>query len=166
MSEALVLTDDLRKELKEPLGRILQDMDELETRDIIICVGDETSDRFLCNDLEPKICIYDNKIKRKNILTAGSIKDFDARQISIENPPGQISKEAFSAIREALSSDGKTKIKVDGEEDLLTLVAIKLAPNNSLVLYGQPDEGLVVVDVDEKTKEKVENILERMKDED
>ena len=45
--------------------------------------------------------------------------------------------------------DESTIIVVDGEEDLLALPAIALAPLTSVILYGQPDEGLVIVKVDE-----------------
>ncbi len=51
---------------------------------------------------------------------------------------------------------------VDGEEDLLTLVAVLCAPENSLVVYGQPHEGIVVVKVTEKTKRKIRRIVEAM----
>jgi hypothetical protein len=51
---------------------------------------------------------------------------------------------------------------VEGEEDLLTLVAVVEAPENSLVVYGQPREGLVVVKVDEKIKKRVKEIVDSM----
>ena len=39
------------------------------------------------------------------------------------------------------------KIVVEGEEDLATLPAILYAPPGSVVVYGQPDEGSVLVKV-------------------
>jgi hypothetical protein len=36
------------------------------------------------------------------------------------------------------------------------------APENSLVVYGQPREGLVVVKVDEKIKKRVKEIVDSM----
>jgi uncharacterized protein (UPF0218 family) len=53
-------------------------------------------------------------------------------------------------------------VLVEGEEDLLTLVAVLKAPENSLVVYGQPHEGIVAVRVDKTTKEKVRQIVETM----
>ena len=50
---------------------------------------------------------------------------------------------------------------VNGEEDLLTLPAILFAPLNSLVLYGHWQYGIIVVEVDEKIKEKVRKILKK-----
>jgi len=50
---------------------------------------------------------------------------------------------------------------IDGEEDLLTLPAILLAPLSSLVLYGQWDRGAVMVEVTEEMKNQVKKLLER-----
>ena len=47
-------------------------------------------------------------------------------------------------------------------KDLLALVAILEAPKNSLVVYGQPYEGVVVVKVDETIKEKAKKIIQAM----
>jgi len=51
---------------------------------------------------------------------------------------------------------------VEGEEDLLTIVAVLCAPENSLVVYGQPHEGIVVVKVTEKTRETMRHIVDAM----
>jgi uncharacterized protein (UPF0218 family) len=52
---------------------------------------------------------------------------------------------------------------VDGEEDLLTLIAVLNAPEKSLVVYGQPYEGIVVVKVTAKKKAEAMEILKAMK---
>ena len=52
---------------------------------------------------------------------------------------------------------------VEGEEDLLTLVAVLKAPENSLVVYGQPHEGVVAVKVDKAIKEGIRKIIAAMK---
>ena len=41
---------------------------------------------------------------------------------------------------------------VDGEEDLLALVAVLYAPQNSFVVYGQPHCGIVFVKVTSRRK--------------
>ena len=51
---------------------------------------------------------------------------------------------------------------MDGEEDLATLPAIKLCKNGAKVIYGMPDKGMVVVDVNQQTKERANRLLERM----
>jgi uncharacterized protein (UPF0218 family) len=75
-----------------------------------------------------------------------------------------LTEEAVNAVKEALAREGKTKIYVRGEEDLLTLPAILYAPEGSSVVYGQPDKGVVEVKIDAKTKNKVKKIIEDMED--
>jgi len=38
------------------------------------------------------------------------------------------------------------------------------APENSFVVYGQPHEGIVVVEVTEKTREKMRRIVDAMEE--
>ena len=51
---------------------------------------------------------------------------------------------------------------VDGEEDLFTLIAVLQAPENTLVIYGQPFTGVVVVPVNAQTKKKAQLIVDAM----
>ena len=57
---------------------------------------------------------------------------------------------------------GRSAVIVDGEEDLLALVAISVAPDGSLVVYGQPNEGLVLVPVTSQKKKEIADILALM----
>ena len=54
------------------------------------------------------------------------------------------------------------KIIVDGEEDLATLPAILYAPLGSAVVYGQPNEGSVLVDVTPEKKLHIEEFMKKM----
>ena len=56
-----------------------------------------------------------------------------------------------------------THIVVEGEEDLLTLIAVLYAPENSFVIYGQPHSGVVVVKVTGQKKRQVQEFLNAMK---
>ena len=67
------------------------------------------------------------------------------------------------AIIDGLESSKRAQIVIDGEEDLLTLIAILYAPKNAFVIYGQPNEGIVLIKVSEKRKEDVKKILKEMK---
>ena len=51
---------------------------------------------------------------------------------------------------------------MDGEEDLLALAAVLFAPFGSMVVYGQPKQGIVVIDVTEDSKRRIHDIVERM----
>jgi uncharacterized protein (UPF0218 family) len=58
--------------------------------------------------------------------------------------------------------DEDAVILVEGEEDLLALPSIVESPDNSLVLYGQPSQGLVVVDTNSMVRKEAGLILGRM----
>ncbi len=97
----------------------------------------------------PKLSITDNKCMRKKI----EAKIFPGKTVfHVKNPQGTITEEAIATILESLKNRKETQIIVDGEEDLLTLIAVQHAPDKSLVVYGQPNEGIVVVEVTEKKK--------------
>jgi len=61
-----------------------------------------------------------------------------------------------------LRSEGTVYISVRGEEDLLTLAAVAYAPLKALVIYGQPDEGVVVVKVNRRVKSQVKKLIDEM----
>jgi uncharacterized protein (UPF0218 family) len=165
------LTPQLRKRLKKPLGTLFRGsleekmtkvraLIEKEKPAKIVTVGDKVSQDLFNYDMLPNILIVDNKIMRKEIppvsVTADKIMD-------VKNPPGTITGEAWSVIEKAMENSHRTKIVVDGEEDLLTLVAILTAPESSLVLYGQPCEGVVVVKATAEMKRKIREIVDAMK---
>lgn len=160
----LILPAHLRLELKKPMGNLVGNIKELDIKadTTIICVGDKTTEEVLKARIKPKICVYDGKIERKKIQIPQIIEDYDAEEIGLKNPPGSLNTKAFELIEKALNSEKNLKIKVDGEEDLITLAAVDRAPMDSLVVYGQPGEGVVVVNVNEKTKNRVKAMLKEM----
>jgi uncharacterized protein (UPF0218 family) len=110
--------------------------------------------------MSPQLSITDNKRRRRKIkprIFAGM------RIVKVSNPQGTISEEAIAAVRQALEGEGRVHIIVEGEEDLLTIVAVLHAPEKSLVVYGQPFEGIVVVKVTSEKKVEAKNFLKAMK---
>ncbi len=171
MTTAYSLTPELRIKLKKPLGtlirgsfretiRIFKDMIEKETFAVIISVGDTVSKNLTENHLLPKLSIIDNKVMRKDAQPFQLQTD---KTINIKNPPGTITDEAIEAICEATKCNYRVKIVVEGEEDLLTLIAVLYAPENSFVVYGQPYEGIVAIKVTPEKKAEIAEILKTMK---
>ncbi len=84
---------------------------------------------------------------------------------SVMNEAGTINikaaKSINSTIKKFSSTGQKQWIIVKGEEDLLALPAILFAPLHSLVLYGQWNLGVVMVEVTEEKKKEVERILKK-----
>ena len=142
-----------RDVLKKPFGGILCG-EELENAlrkfhsegKEIICVGDSSAKFLLERNIEPRVLIYDNRIKRFDAdeHTKRMIEKFKAKEIRICNPPGKITKELLDAVTSALRDKERIKIFTIGEEDLAALVVFMNAPEGVVVVYGQPDKGMVV----------------------
>ncbi len=164
------LTPTLRRKLKRPLGTLIRgsfsetirkvrDVIEEEKLPRIISVGDTVSKNLVRNNIFPQLSIVDNKVMRRSIKPIALGAD---ETVMVENPAGTITEEALTAIQESLESNSRVKIIVDGEEDLLTLIAVLHAPENSLIVYGQPREGMVVVKATREKKAEVAEILKAM----
>jgi hypothetical protein len=164
------LTPELRITLKQPLGTLIRgsfiettkrfsEMAYKERPPSVISVGDTVSRNLAKSHIATKLSIIDNKCMRKNVqpVLLAAEKTF-----YVKNPQGTITEEAVTAIQEALQGSQNAKIIVEGEEDLLTLIVIMQAAQNSLVLYGQPREGIVVVKVTPDKKAQVSEILKAM----
>ena len=50
-------------------------------------------------------------------------------------------------------------IYVDGEEDLAVIPLVIASDEGSIILYGQPGEGVVFREVDQEAKEKARDML-------
>ena len=122
-------------------------------------MGDYITEYLFNHNIKPDLFIIDDRIMRKQIPPIKADADI---VVKVKNPPGTITDQAWSAIEKASNSRRRTKIQVDGEEDLLALVAILTVPLNSIVLYGQPLQGVVVVRVTAEIRERVERIVEAM----
>jgi hypothetical protein len=81
--------------------------------------------------------------------------------LTLFNAQGSINSASWDVIDQAIKI-GNSAVIVEGEEDLLALVAISVAPEGSLVVYGQPNEGIVLVNVTSQKKREIADILARM----
>jgi uncharacterized protein (UPF0218 family) len=138
----------------------LKELIEKQKPSTVVSVGDIVSRNMIEYGVPLNVLIVDNKVMRKPIqpITVNADQTLHAK-----NPPGAITDEAWAAIRSAAEQKGQTRVMVDGEEDLLTLVAVLSAPENAVVVYGQPHVGIVVVKVTEETRERMRRIVDAMK---
>ena len=139
----------------------LKELVEKEKPSAIISVGDIVSRNMIEYGVSLDVLIVDNKVMRKPIQPITVNAD---QTLYAKNPPGTVTDEAWTAIRSAIEQKGKTRVMIDGEEDLLTLVAVLSAPEDALVVYGQPHVGIVVVKVTEETREKMHRIVDTMEE--
>ena len=162
------LPDDLRDQLKNPLGNLISDnnpnkeniIKKIFAESVIITVGDRTTENMLQLGLKPQIQIIDGLEKRSECAVPAD--DTINTKLSCKNPPGEITEESIQVIQKAFSSEPPVRITVDGEEDLLVIPACIFAPENSVVMYGQPNEGLVIVTITPEIRAKVQKILDVM----
>ena len=162
------LPNDLRDQLKNPLGNLIRDNDpnkeniikEISAESVLITVGDRTTENMLQLGLKPQIQIIDGLEKRNQRIVPTD--DAVNTNLSCRNPPGEITEESIQVIQKAFSCESPVRITVDGEEDLLVLPVCIHAPKNSIVMYGQPNEGLVIVTITPEIRAKVQKILDAM----
>ena len=165
----MILPENLRDELKIPLGKlILNSSSEKESyirkiysEKVVITVGDATSQLLLDMGLVPLLHIVDGQEKRqkRSLPLANSINT----EITIKNNAGEISDESFNLIKNIFEEKPPIRLVVDGEEDLLVLPVCLFAPKNSAIMYGQPNEGLVIAEITNEIREKVQKIVNQMK---
>ena len=162
------LSDDLRDQLKNPLGNLVSDNDpnkeniikKISAESVLITVGDRTTENMLQLGLKPQIQIIDGLEKRNQCIVPTD--DTVKTKLSCRNPPGEITEESMQIIQKAFSCESPVRITVDGEEELLVIPACVFAPENSVVMYGQPNEGLVIVQITPEIRAKIQKILDIM----
>lgn len=157
----LHLPRSLRSELKEPLGPVYTDpqalVDAADTP--IVAVGDVVTEHLL-SVIIPSVALVDGRTKRTPLESTVDLSSFD-RRLAVENPAATISRELLEALSGSVDANETIAIVVDGEEDLAALPAILLTPGGSVV-YGQPEEGMVLTTVGEATRFHVRGLLARM----
>ncbi len=146
------LDENLIGEFKKPLGKLYMDFEDaipmIKEANFLISVGDQTTKNLVDIDVIPNLGIIDHRIQRKDhnydIIRTENILEAD-------NPAGTITENLWETIEQAISStldDSENRIiVVEGEEDLAVLPCLLIAPEDAVILYGQPNEGLVFVNV-------------------
>ncbi len=123
----------------------------------ITAVGDVVSQQTEAAGVPVNLLIVDHRSMRKSL----HLPEYQPRTTyHVTNPAGVITQDSWNAIRKAVNQN-ESLILVDGEEDLLALPCIIESPDDSLVVYGQPSEGMVVVKVSLSIKARVNGILQR-----
>jgi GTP-dependent dephospho-CoA kinase len=125
----------------------------------VITVGDATTERLVSFGITPQIAVIDGMERRSKCYRS---MNYYAKEMSCINPAGTISKEAVHILEHALKELPPVRVKVLGEEDLLALPLLSMAPRGSAVLYGQPLEGLVVVKITEEKQKQAKALMNRI----
>ena len=146
------LPDSLRNQLKIPLGILLPESQvdktniqkHLSEDSYVITVGDRTTEKMIEFGLIPSLQIIDSQEKR---VKREPPKLANATELTVDNPAAEITLQSIDIIKKAFTMHPPVRLSVNGEEDLLVIPACVHAPENAIVLYGQPNEGLVLVKI-------------------
>lgn len=149
--------------LKEPFGTLIRDNEvtiDLVTEILkkapkVIAVGDTTTEKLVGFGFIPDISVTDCMEKR--VIKASKFEYPVDKTIHLDNKPGELSKQVILEVKKLILAnafDSKIRIIIKGEEDLVALPFLMYSPNDWVICYGQPNEGLVIVQVTEDSKKK------------
>ncbi len=162
----LRLPESLRELLRWPIGPLVHGPDVLPTigrASPVVTVGDFCTLDLVARGRAPDICLVDFKTKRQEEPELReALQRIGSKVLRLTNPAATITPDAWRVVSEAFKSEERVRVEVRGEEDLLALVCIALAPDSAAVLYGMPSQGVVVVRADPAAKSKVRDVLRRM----
>lgn len=164
------LPDAFRESLKKPLGMLIAgsprqtlphvlEFIRKQNPPLIVTIGDECSKITAHIDCVRWVSVFDSKVERRPVDSSTLRADCT---LKVVNQAGTLTADARRVLRAALRSSSNINVMVDGEEDLLTLAALLYAPNGTIVMYGQPGEGIVTVVADGKTRNLARRIIDRM----
>ncbi len=173
----LKLTEELRKILSEPQGKLYEGegvepirvaLSEINFA-ILACVGDIVTYYALKSQFKPDIVVIDGKSIRKS-LNADIKAEIDRMTsdyttIEAKNPAGHVTEDLVEKLFEAIKiakSGSKAKVFVEGEEDLAVMPLAIMLPKGSLIVYGQPRRGVVAVAVSREKKVDMFDLVKRM----
>jgi len=162
------LPDSLRDQLKIPLGSLIPENQAnksniqkyLPKNSYLITVGDRTTEKMIDFGLIPSLQIIDNQEKR---VKREPVKpDSRYTELVCNNPAAEITPQSIDVIKKAFISKTPVRLTVAGEEDLLVIPVCIHAPENSIVMYGQPNQGLVLVKITPEIRNKTQRLLDLM----
>ncbi|MFA4877374.1 MAG: GTP-dependent dephospho-CoA kinase family protein [Methanoregula sp.] len=154
----LTLPEEHRRLFKEPFGELYREIEEILPRlagHMVCAVGDVVTHNLQMNGIIPDIAVVDGYTMRS---PCSRMPDVSGSCIMVKNPAGTLTPELIAALDTAIASPPMT-IVVEGEEDLAVIPMVIAAPLGAIVLYGQPNEGVVVRTVTPEAKETARKFL-------
>jgi len=143
---------------KSPFGELFRNISDaasLISSRTVYTVGDVVTHNLVKSGINPSVAIVDGLTMRSPCRKDSPVI---GRRIPVNNPAGTITDELIEAIRDAVANPPAT-IDVNGEEDLAVIPLVLAAPAGSVVIYGQPQEGVVVRVIDAAAKEKAQDLF-------
>ncbi|HXW94757.1 MAG TPA: DUF359 domain-containing protein [Nitrososphaerales archaeon] len=161
------LPHELRSRLAAPMGTVYaaeeakgQDFERLvRSAPMTITVGDRVTDTLGAMGRTPDVQVVDG-VERRVVRDVPAVPY--ARLIRVKNPAGMLTEGAITGMKRAFTGKKPVRVQVGGEEDLMAMLAIAMAPVSAVVFYGQPGVGVVAVKADAIAKSRNRAILAKM----
>jgi len=161
------LPEELRSTLAQPLGTVFkgEEVDGPEFRKLVreapmvVTVGDRVTDTLGNLGRTPDVQVVDG-VERRSRRELPNVPF--ARLVRVRNPAGTLTAGAITGVRDALLGKKPVRVQVEGEEDLMAMLAIAMAPVSAMVFYGQPGVGVVAVKANGVSKSRNRAILAKM----
>jgi len=161
------LPEELRTKLAAPLGTVYSDGEAkgpdferlVRSAPMVVTVGDRVTDTLGAMGRTPDVQVVDG-VERRVIRAVPTIPY--ARLIKVKNPAGMLTGDAIAGMKQAFLGKKPVRVQVEGEEDLMAMLAIAMAPVSAVVFYGQPGVGVVAVKANAIAKSRNRAILAKM----
>jgi uncharacterized protein (UPF0218 family) len=154
----LILPEEHRRLFKEPFGVLYRSMDEvvplIEGKDVYT-VGDVVTHNLQKKGINPTVAIVDGYTMRSPCNRMPAVH---GECIQVKNPAGTLTDELICALEHAVRNPPSTII-VDGEEDLAVIPLVLTAHDGAIILYGQPQKGVVLRTVDNEARKTAQRLL-------
>ncbi len=167
MSRVYRLPKEMRAQLATPMGRVFsgeetwgEEFEKLVRESpVVVTVGDRVTDTLGSMGRTPDVQVVDGFERRKK-RKPPSVPY--ARLVKVKNPAGTLTAGAISGMKGAFLGKKPVRVQVEGEEDLMAMLAIAMAPVFAQVFYGQPGVGVVAVKADVGAKARNRGMLAKM----
>jgi len=167
VSRDLKLPAEMRPEFKRPFGELVEGEPgkcikkalKKAGAGTLVSVGDAVTYHIIASKVKPVMAVIDGKESRKPFEK--DIK-LECSGIMVKNPAGTISKELWETVKKFSGYGKGVKIFVEGEEDLAVLPCAILMPENTVILYGLADRGVVVLKLTREKKGEAIRLLKRI----
>ncbi len=159
----LALPEEHRVAFKEPFGPVYEDPAAIlaGTDGRIVTVGDVVTYHFERHGYRPEVAVVDGLTQRDAVTPEirSTIAERPNR-VSIQNPAGTLTVDLVETLVEAMTATDPVTVDVDGEEDLATVPAVLAARPPTTVVYGQPDAGMVAIEVEPDRKAQFRELID------
>ena len=161
----------MRVDLKTPLGElfrgdvsdnvvVLREMLKEKKPPCFATVGDFVTFYIMESGLNPDLAVVDHRVMRQDVDPFKFIRE----KVAVINPAGTITAEAQRVLGDAITLKKRLGVVVEGEEDLLVLPLMAMMPIGSVIVYGQPREGMVVVTLTEERRRWAKDFMAEMEE--